>query len=524
VAVATALLLVLASPGSAAANWRSSLNSSLNNVAEWLGLKQAKPGSLEGAIIALKSLTVPVNGAELVAAGSQEGHWTFVNKRGEKFTAASADELNRVVATLTPEIAAASGAEARLTLLLTEASVFEHRARLKDLPKGADLRLVVDGSVLPLRVRGDLSRTDQAAALYAEIRPNLLVAVVNRVQFDEAVWQLNRPLKHAHVRVLALEPGGPPTITSAPKLDAATRRPLVDRLDPLRAADGIKALRGQTAIIVGRVEGKLLFVRGSSGPEQSVIVSDLVQAAVAADVNLLLLQSGSARQPGARNWFWQAAEVAGLDSALARAQLSDLLAVLGTGERPLTITPTVPEAIGGDQVPGGPAAALGRVTLAAIPDFAPGLLDSVLPGRATEVIGGAVTGAIDEMMSGLTGRVVITAAKLHLLSRDRATELQGRLLPSVPTGWIEGYVGALLLGLLSWRRTSRWWQRLWPQERRGDYAGGFGFQSARAARGLVMLTLFTPLAGLAALPALLLSWLKPARTAKPAPAHSGADR
>jgi hypothetical protein len=221
VAVATALLLVLASPGSAAANWRSSLNSSLNNVAEWLGLKQAKPGSLEGAIIALKSLTVPVNGAELVAAGSQEGHWTFVNKRGEKFTAASADELNRVVATLTPEIAAASGAVARLTLLLTEASVFEHRARLKDLPKGADLRLVVDGSVLPLRVRGDLSRTDQAAALYAEIRPNLLVAVVNRVQFDEAVWQLNRPLKHPGAGAGARRPADDHQCAEARCRDAA---------------------------------------------------------------------------------------------------------------------------------------------------------------------------------------------------------------------------------------------------------------------------------------------------------------
>ena len=135
-------------------------------------------------------------------------------------------------------------------------------------------------------------------------------------------------------------------------------------------------------------------------------------------------------------------------------------------------------------------------------------------------------------MSGLTGKVVITAARLHLQSRERAGELQGRLLPSVPTGWIEGYGVALLLGLLSWRRTSGWWQRLWPQEQRRDYANAFGLQAARAARGLVMLTLFLPVAGIAAVPSLLSGWRKRGTTigstsvhaGKPQSAPSGANR
>ena len=511
-AVIALLLMPMLAP-SAAADWRSSLNTA----AERIGIRSTTVGSLDRAIAALKAFSASAKGATLVAAVSQEGHWTFANKLGETFTAASSDELKRVVATLAPELSAAAGPEARLTLLLTEESVFNHRARLKDLPKGSDLRLVVSDGVLPLRIRGDLIRTDPVATIYAEIRPNLLVTLTDRTHFDEAVWQLRRPLKTAHVRVLALQPGGPQTVNGVPKLDPATRRPLIDRLDPLRAADGIRVLRGQTVIIVGRVDGKLLYVRGSSGPEQSVIVGDLVQAAATADVNLLLLQSASARQPGARNWFWQSTEVSGLDRALARAQLSDLLAVLGTNERPLTITAALSEPAAAETISG-------RVTLTVVPDVSPGLLDTVLAGRATEAIGAAVTGAINDMMTGLTGTVLITNAKLHLQTRDRTKVLAGRLLPSVPTGWIETYVAGLLLGLLTWRRTSRWWQRLWPQERRNDYASAIGFQSARAARQLLRLILFLPLAGLAAMLALVVDWVRPARTAQAVPTTTGTNR
>jgi hypothetical protein len=484
--------------------------------ADWLsrfGLKQAALSPLEAAAERVKIIAATAKGPALAAAVSQEGHWTFVNKLGERFTAASADELKRVVSTLAPnaEAAADSAGPGRLTLLLTEETVFDQRAKLKDLPKGTDLRLSVDDGALPLRIRGDLGRSDPAPALFAEVRPNLLVSVASREQFDEAVWQLNRPLKAATVRVLALEPGGPPALSSTPKLDPASQRPLIDRLDPLRAADSMKTLRGQTAIVVGRADGKLLYVRGSSGPEQSVILADLVRAAAAADVNLVLLQSASGRQPGARNWLWQKAEVAGLDDALARAQLSDLLNVLGTAERPLAIT----------SMPAAEPAAAGRFALTAVADAAPGMLDSVLPvGRAKEAIGSA----IDDVMSGVTGRLVITGANLHLQSRDRAAELQGRVVTGVPRGWIELYIGGMLLGILGWRWTSRWWQRLWPPEARADYTSGFGFQAARAARALLMALLYLPLAGIAALPALLLGWLKPSGPAKPASSPPGAKR
>jgi hypothetical protein len=448
---------------------------------------QARAGSLEAAITHIAATAAATKGPVLAASVAQEGHWTFANGAGERFTAATPDELKRALTTLVPETSTSPPLN-QLTLLLTEDTVFNAQARLKDLPKGAALSVVVDGNVLPLRVRGDSA----TAQLYAEVRPNLLVMLTSRARFDEAVWQLNRPLKSAHVRVLGLQPGGPATLSRSPRLDTTTQRPLLDQLDPLRAADALKSIPGQTAVIVGRVEGKLLFVRGSSGPEQSVIISDLVQAANDADVNLILLQSASARQPGTRNWLWQTAEVSGLDAAVARAQLSDFLNVLGTGDRPLAIS-----------TPDGTLTG-GRITLEIAPVAPPAPLGGLLPpglapARATD----AINGAIGSVMSGVTGQLAVSAATLHLQSRARASMLAGRWVRSVPIGWLEVYVGGLLLGLLGWRWTAPWWQRLWPREAATDYRSAFGYGAALAVRAMVMVAVFMPLAGLALLPVLL---------------------
>jgi hypothetical protein len=463
--------------------WLTCVLAAALNVALCLTVNaQTKPGgdALDAAVAQLKLLIVPANatpkGAALAAAASQEGHWTFANAAGEKFTAAAAGEIKRAVATLAPDYDAGG----RLTVLLTEDTVFKRRALLKDLPKGADLRIVVDGAAMGLRARGDAA----TGPLLAEAKPNLFIGVSDRARFDEAVWQLNRPLKSANVRILALEPGGPQTLAPAPALDPATRRPLVDQIDPLRVADAIRNLRGQTAIVTGRAEGKLLIIRGSSGPERSVILADLTAAAEAADVDLVVLLSVAARQPGARNWFWQTVKVAGLDEALGRATLADFLNALGTGERPMAVSVPDPE-------PGSAGRNRVRLTIAPLAD--PSVLDR-LPqvGRTTDAIGGAIGDAMAEM----TGKLVVTGADLHLQSMTRASEIRGRLIPSIAVGWIEAYLGGILLGLLGWRWTSRWWRRVWPPEKRSDYRSAIGHLAAQGVRGILMLLVFMPAAGI----------------------------
>jgi hypothetical protein len=286
-------LLLVSLCATAQAGWLSRLAA---GSAEHGAARVARKGAtLEHAAAHLKALPDRPDSIALAAQATQEGHWRFVNKAGETFTAGTPDELKRVASVLLPE----AKADARLSLYVTQDTVFQHRAALKELPKSAELFVVLgDESYRILR------RADGAGErLFAQVRPNLFTELAERARFDEALWQLMRPLDRARVRVLALEPGGPSTLTSTPRIDAATKRAAVDVIDPASLPAAMGTVRGQTVLVTGRVDSQLLYVKPSSGPEKSLLVRDLLQAADDADVNLVVLQSASTpRQPGGGSW------------------------------------------------------------------------------------------------------------------------------------------------------------------------------------------------------------------------------
>ena len=87
--------------------------------------------SLAHAIAVLDTLPADRKTAALAAEVSQEGHWTFANANRERFTTASPEELKRVLPTLAAD-AAQPGA--RLTLIVTEETIFRQRAHFLALP------------------------------------------------------------------------------------------------------------------------------------------------------------------------------------------------------------------------------------------------------------------------------------------------------------------------------------------------------------------------------------------------------
>jgi hypothetical protein len=457
--VLAALIMAQAEP--ARAEWLSKLVL----LGEKAGSKAVRHGGsvLDNAAVHLKGLPAGTKGAALAADVGPEGHWTFVNRAGERFTAGTPDELSRVISVLAPE--ASSGAQSRLTLLLGEDAVFKHRAALKDLPKGADLRIAVGAESFPLLRRGQ----DAAEKLYAEVRPSLLVELGERKLFTEAMWQLNRPLSRANIRVLALEPGGPQTLSSAPKIDAASRRALTDTIDPYKLPAALRSLGGQTVILTGRIEGRFLYFRSGGGPERSLILQDLSTAAEAADVNLIVLQSATPRQPGTRNWLWQRVEVSGLDEAMKRATLADFLNALGGGQRKLVVTAR--------------EAGQGRVSLSAAP----------LAGESAPLSG--IGDAFAEIVSDVTGNVVTSVIDADLTSSERQKELDERIITGIPSDIQFAYLGFLIIGLMGLPVARDWWLRLWPAERREEYGAAFGYHAARAARLALFVLVFMPLVG-----------------------------
>jgi hypothetical protein len=437
----------------------------------------------------------------LAAQATQEGHWRFVNRAGETFTAGTPNEMKRAVSVLHPEAKAGS----HLAVYVADDTILDHRDALEKLPAGAGLFVVAGRESYRVLHRGE----GKAARYFAEIRPHLVVEIHDRRLFREAVWQLARPLEKANVRVLALEPGGPPVLSVRPRIDRATARALVDVVDPARLPAAMGPLRGQTLLVTGRIDSELLYVQPAKGPERSVRLKDLFKASEEADVNLIVLHaSATPRQPGGRNWLWLTVEVKGLEQALQRARMADFLNALGAPNRRLAAI----------------AMPVGRRALL---DLAPA---DDLPGTGAAR---PVSDFFSSLASSITGNVVTAAVQANLRSAERQQELDRRLVPGIPSSAQVVYLALFIVGLFGVPLSRAWWQRVWPREDAAEYAGRTGYWAARAVRALAYALVFMPLTAVAAGPLNLfvqvsdgvmapVRWWRRLRGSKPAREAEGA--
>ncbi|MBI1649768.1 hypothetical protein [Hyphomicrobium sulfonivorans] len=459
----------------AQAGWLSRLTRAAGEAGE-AGGKAARLGiaDLERAGAHIRTLPIEARAGALAAHATPEGHWKFVNRDGEVFTAGTSDELARAVPTLLPQ----ARGSAPLNIYLSEDTVFANRAALKDLPSGSKLHLVTRHESYPLK---DVKTAAGGNALVAELRPHVSVDLADRALFSEAVAQLERPLSRSAVRTLALEPGGPATLSSYPRLETGTKSALVDAIDPASLSGALGSVRGQTVLVTGRVENNLLYFRPASGAEQSLRLADLKRAATDADVNLVIVRAGVPHQPGGRNWLWQKISVGGLDDALKRATLGDFIDALGTQHGTFRIS--------------AERDGYGRVALRAMPEG--GVAEPI-----TDFVGGFWTSTI----SNVTGSLVATGVDIHARDEARQSELDMRIVPFVPA-WVQYlYLASLAAGVIGWSVTRSWFDRIWRPEQRADYRGAFGFRAAQIARFFAGLLVFTPVVGV---PAVIVSlWLQ----------------
>lgn len=450
-------------------------------------LRHGLPGDEFAAAFArhVKTLPAEAGGAAALAAhATPEGHWRFTSRSGEHFTAANPAELERAVATLLPD----TPAGARLDFYLSADTLFRRGDLVASLPPNATLHMLTDGRAYRLQ----RSAAGKGVAFAAEVRPHVRVELGDPRLFAEAVWQLARPLDRAGVRVLSLEPGARQTLPPAPPRVPQTRAATVDQIDPWKLPAALASVRGQTVVLTGRIDGELLHFKPPGGSEKALSLRELTAAARAADVNMVVLQSAKAMQPGARNWLWQTVEVKGLGDALARRNLGDFLDALGAGH-------------GGLRVAVSPAEA-GRARL------------DVVPAEATRPVTDGIGNWADQLVADALGQVLVEAVRLDVVDKERHQELDRRLVPGIPSLLQWSYLAALLLGLVGISYGRRWFARIWPAEERAEYAGAFGYRAARAVRGLAFVLVFLPLVGLpAALLAVLVGTVRQAWSVLAAP-------
>jgi hypothetical protein len=427
-------------------------------------------GALDNAASVLRRLPDSGDAKALAVHVGPEGHWTFSNRKGDTFTAATPEELARAPSALLPP----GGSPARLKLYLTPDTVFEQRLKLQELPKNSELYIVSGRDSYPL------SRSSSSAGkLYAKIKPDVRLELTDQRFFDEALFRLNRRLNPANVRVLSMQPDGAKRLSRVPAYDPKTRVRAIEAVDPAAIATALAKLRGQTVILTGRVRNGRLEFLPASGDQGSLAMERLTKAAAQADVNLIVLKSSSPSQPGGQTVLWQRVEVAGLDQALTRPTFADFLHAVAEPRQGLSVRASQ----GSD----------GRVRLTAIPNN-----ESVVP------LGEEIGSWVGDIASQLTGNLVVEGVEAVTRDKRSEREFDMRLFSWLPSTYQFLYLGGLVAGFLGFAVVRQWWQRLWPPERREDYRNNFGFQAARVVRGLVFIVLFLPIAGL---PAFLWTWL-----------------
>jgi hypothetical protein len=223
------------------------------------------------------------------------------------------------------------------------------------------------------------------------------------------------------------------------------------------------------------MKGTVLHYRASSGPERMFMLDDLRKAAAAHDVNVVIIESASARQPGTRNWFWQRVALTRLDGPRANPALPDLIGQLTGG------VPVETDAI-----------TFGELRTS---------FQLVGIGRG---IGGGWTAPVSETWRDfapeVTGTIVASGLRLDLTSRPRQRELDARFVPGIPSLIQVGYLIFVFIGFAGLSVAREWWQRLWPLEARTDYARRAGYWAARSVRGTIFLLAFMPLVGVVSAP------------------------
>ncbi len=452
-----------ASAGPAQANWLTKIVKEAGEAGGETAARTGKIGSgaLDNVATHLKSLPDAPGTTAVAAHVGPEGHWHFANRSGNTFTAGNADELGRMRQAMAPDT---SGG--KLALYLTSDTIFSQRAMLKDLPSDADLFVVEGGKSYRLVPRKAGTRD----TLFADFGSGLLVDLPDQKLFTETLFQLGQRLKPSSVRVLSLSPGGPDALNRVPRFDSATKSALVDEIDPQSLVRALPSVSGQTVIVTGRLEGELLSLAPSSGSQVSLRIAELRAAADAADVNLVIVRSASARQPGGRNWLWQKVEVSGLESALKQPTFGEFLSALGAKSGPMTVSAAED--------------GFGRVVLRAVSD-----------GGVSKPL----TGQLEDWMNAISGSVIgnvpVDGIDAHVRNEDRQQELDLRLIPGIPSGLQIGYIVGLVMGILGLGNALLWWRRIWPPEARDDYGGAIGYNAARVTRWTAFGLVFLPLAG-----------------------------
>lgn len=412
-------------------------------------------------------------GHAIAAAVTDDGHWKLINGDGERVTVSGSDELEKSLAWLVEE---RFNKDRRLLSFYIADEGLARNPEFLDVLPGKARRVIVSGNrTYPVFKK----RIDGVSQVYVKGREGIDILLNDLERFREIIWQLERPLKRANIRLLSLIPGTDKTPQSVPVV-GTNGLPRPDVVDPYALDNAFRSLGGQTVILTGKVDRDLLYFQKSGESDLSVFISDVTKAARASDINLIVLDTGQARQVGGRDWLWRKVGIGGLESAVQQKNFGDFLNVISQGRGGFDL------AIDNSKKK--------RSILRATP--------RALPRGILEPAEGLQSDALDDVVSDVVaafrGNLVVSALTAEMRSAVREEELDSRIIPWIPSDIQHFYIGSIILGLLGFPAAQRWWRKLWPPEDHAQYRTRAALFAAVGTRWLLFFVLFLPIVGIAA--------------------------
>jgi len=436
-----ALLLGVLACNDAHADWLTSLGEIAAESGKVGKLAGEVSVGLEGAARLIAKLPAAAQKGAVAAEALDGGAWRFRNAAGDVITATGPEGVRGALTGLAPDLASSGGG---LSVYLSEDAAFTGATSLEAFPNGSRLHVLVEDTPYPLLRTG----RGKDARMFVELDNNVIVAMADQSLFSDTIWQLKRPLGKSGIRIASLDTGGPGFLPAVGKR-GSEGLPQAEAVDAAMFGSALSAMRGQTLIVTGKIDGEALRFTGISRRSGTVPIADLMQAAQRQDVNLLLLDAATAKQPGGTTWLWQQRGITHLDTAMAEASLGDFIAALGSDQGRMQIA-----ADWGDS---------GHLRLTASPARADA------PAASGEVaspgVGERALNFGAELTKEIAGQIVPNSAAASLNNRETQWDLDYRLIPGIPAGVQIGFAISWVTGLLGYSQ-ARWWWRFLTRTRK----------------------------------------------------------
>lgn len=417
-------------------------------------------GLLADSLGFIKRLQTDGSIRRLAVGTDDSGHLRIAAANGDEWVITTPDELAMAIRqsdrTAMGSLTARSNKPTQIFVPDTE--LYRHSKLFAWLPSHVELRLIHRNKQ---HYRVTNSNDTGAAQWNIQVREHVQINLPSPEMLDEMLFRLERTINNNAIRLLRLQPEHEESLPTLAR-SSGYKMPAVDAINPAQLNQQLRSIRGQTAIISGRIESGVLIADAGKAGISHTPLKKLREAATRAGVNLIIMDTTSPVQAGTKGLFGKQAHFPDLQQALQRNTYADFLDALAPAQSPIILT--------------AQREGTRYIALSSSPRKTPQQSDALL----------------------LTEVPSLVLHAIHIVARDQAEteEHDRRIVSWIPSWVLITLLGNAVLGIMSWSTAwSHWWRKIWKPALRETHSNALTWYLMRSIRILVFFVLFLPVVG-----------------------------